>query len=78
MPRDTDGHGKTDDRRPCQTSREEYDLRHALAFGLITKEQFDTRYNELLMAGRITRSGRVLRHGQAVDSGGDQAPRRIA
>lgn len=62
MPRDTDGHGKTDDARPCQTGREEYDLRHALAFGFITKEQFDTRYAELMAAGRITRSGRVLRH----------------
>jgi len=47
-------------RRPCQTDPKEYDLRHALAFGLITKEAYETRYNELLVAGRITRSGRVL------------------
>ncbi len=62
MARDTDGCGKTDDRRPCETHRDEYDLRHALAFGLITKETYETRYNELMAAGRITRSGRVLKH----------------
>lgn len=65
MTRATDGQGgKGDDRRPCQTGQEEYDLRHALAFGFITKEAFDTRYAELAAAGRITRSGRVLRHAE--------------
>lgn len=55
--------GKGSARRPCQTGPKEYDLRHALAFGFITKEEFDTRYAELSAAGRITRSGRVIHAG---------------
>lgn len=60
--------GKGSGRRPPQISREEEELRWELARGLITKEMFDTRYNELMAAGRITRSGKVARHG---DIGGN-------
>jgi hypothetical protein len=55
--------GKGDSPRPCQTGREERDLRHALAFGLITKEMFEARYEELVQKHKIIRSGRVIHAG---------------
>ena len=53
--------GKGDDRRPSQIGREEEELRYALAEGKITRERFLREYDKLLLAGRIIRSGRVVR-----------------
>jgi len=39
--------GKGSRRRPCQVSRAEYDLRHDLAFGMITRREFDRRMAKL-------------------------------
>lgn len=53
--------GKGDARRPCRTHPDEATLRFDFAFGLISKEQYEQRYSELLAAGKITRDGRALR-----------------
>ena len=53
--------GKGDDRRPCQTSREEEELRYSLARGEISRKEYDRKYKELLKEGKITRSGKVIR-----------------
>ena len=45
-------------RRPCQISREEEDLRWALALGRITKEEYDAEYARLEAEGKIMRGGR--------------------
>jgi predicted RNA-binding protein associated with RNAse of E/G family len=55
--------GKGSTRRPCQTHPDEYDLRHAFAFGLIPKEQFEEAYQNLLKQHKIVRSGKVI-HGR--------------
>ncbi len=60
MPRDTDGCGKTGDRRLPQITRHEETLRWAFALGEITKEQYEQRYRELEAKGLIQRSGKVL------------------
>jgi len=39
--------GKGSVRRLSRIGREEEDLRYALALGVITKEQYETRYEEL-------------------------------
>ena len=54
--------GKGDARRPRQTTAQEEDLRYDLAFGLITPEYYQNRYNELLAQGKITRNGRPVKH----------------
>lgn len=54
--------GKGDTRRPSQIGSEEEELRYALARGSITRDKFDRQYAELLLAGRIIRSGRVLKN----------------
>jgi uncharacterized membrane protein len=53
--------GKGDHRRPCRTSKAEATLRDELFRGIITPEQFNDKYRELLKAGQIMRDGRVLR-----------------
>jgi hypothetical protein len=55
--------GKGDKRRPCQTGREEQDLRWALALGVITAEMFSAKYEELERKHKIIRSGKVIKHG---------------
>jgi hypothetical protein len=54
--------GKGDKPRPCQTGREERDLRWAFALGMITKEQYRYKYEKLKQQHKIVRSGRVI-HG---------------
>jgi hypothetical protein len=51
---------KGSSRRPSQISREESELRWSLFGGLITREEFDRQYAELLKQGKITRGGRVI------------------
>jgi len=53
--------GKGDERRPRQITAQEEDLRYDLAFGLITPEYYQNRYNELLAQGKITRNGRPVK-----------------
>lgn len=48
-------------RRPAQVSREEENLRWALATGKITFKHFERRYNELLKEGKIHRNRKVLK-----------------
>jgi len=44
MSRDTDGYGKTDDRRPCLVSDEEIDLRWKLAYlAMPEQDRFETK-----------------------------------
>lgn len=47
--------GKGDKRRPPNISREEYDLRWALASGHITFGRFEERYRKLMKQGKIYR-----------------------
>ncbi|MEN6335909.1 MAG: hypothetical protein ABFE01_16775 [Phycisphaerales bacterium] len=47
--------------RPSGIGREERAIRVALAYGLMTRQEFDARYQELLKAGKITRDGRPLK-----------------
>ena len=54
-------HGKGDKPRPCRVGPEERRIREALAYGLITFQEFEAKYRELLKAGKITRDGRVIR-----------------
>jgi hypothetical protein len=56
-------HGKGDRPRPCQIGSEERRIREALAYGLITFQEFEFKYCELLKAGKITRDGRILHAG---------------
>jgi len=53
--RATDGCGKTSDRRPCATSKEEQDLRWAYATGAINFDEYEKRYKELKEKGLIYR-----------------------
>lgn len=53
--------GKGSQRRPSFIGREEYDLRHDLAFGYITREEFDRKYESLRREGKVTRDGKVVR-----------------
>lgn len=50
--------GKGSARRPCRTHPDERTLRFDFAFGIITKEEYEQRYQELVAAGKITRGGR--------------------
>lgn len=52
--------GKGDGYRPYSTSREERDLRDALAWHKITFKEFERRYKKLLEEGKITRNGRIV------------------
>jgi len=52
--------GKGCKRRPRQVSREEEDLRMDLAYGKISRENFDYLMEELKESGKITRSGKVM------------------
>lgn len=45
--------GKGNRKRPPQISREEEYLRYALAFGMITFQQFEYEYKRLKKAGKI-------------------------
>lgn len=47
--------GKGSAPRPHTTSREEYELRWALATGKITLEQFEEKYKKLKQQGKIYR-----------------------
>jgi len=53
--------GKTDKYRPYSTTREERDLRDALAYGKITFAQFEIKYKKLLKQEKIKRNGRVVK-----------------
>ena len=53
--------GKGSKYRPYSTSREERDLRDALARGKISFKEFERKYNKLMDEGKITRDGRVVR-----------------
>jgi len=48
-------------RRPCQTSREEQELREKYADGRISFARFEKEYKRLTKEGKIIRSGRVIR-----------------
>lgn len=48
-------------RRPTQISRQEEDLRYALAFGKITFKVFEQKMKALHREGLIHRSGRCLK-----------------
>ena len=48
-------------RRPRQISRQEEDLRWALAFGKITFKEFERKYRALHREGLIHRSGQCLK-----------------
>lgn len=52
---------KGSNRRPRQISREEEQLRYALAYGRITFEQFSLKYHTLRKQGKIIRGGKVVR-----------------
>jgi len=47
--------GKGDSKRPRLISREEEDIRYALALGKITFEEYERRYKELRKQGKIVR-----------------------
>jgi len=53
--------GKGHDRRPSQIGREEEELNYKLAQGKITFTEWARRHNILLKAGKITRSGRIIK-----------------
>lgn len=53
--------GKTDKYRPYSTTREERDLRDALAYGKITFAQFERKWNKLLKKGKIKRNGKIVK-----------------
>ena len=52
--------GKGDNPRPYSTTREERNLRDALAYGEITFAQYERKWNKLLKQGKIKRNGRTL------------------
>jgi len=52
--------GKGSNPRPYTTTREERDLRDALAYGKISFTQFEKKYKILLKEGKIRRSGRKI------------------
>lgn len=54
--------GKGSGRRPCLTGREENDLRDDLYRGKISEARFNREYDLLLIQGKITRSGRVVKN----------------
>ena len=47
--------GKGDKTRPCQTSREEYNLRWNLYEKRITFDEYEKQYKELIIEGKIYR-----------------------
>lgn len=53
--------GKGSNPRPYSTTREERNLRDALAWGLITFKEYERKYNILLKQGKIRRNGRILK-----------------
>jgi predicted RNA-binding protein associated with RNAse of E/G family len=57
------GAGKGDARRPCVTHPDEESLRWAFALGMVSKEQFEQQYRDLLAVGKITRGGRIIHAG---------------
>lgn len=52
--------GKGDKSRPYSTTREERNLRDALAWGKITFDEYEHKYNILLKQGKIRRDGRII------------------
>jgi uncharacterized membrane protein len=48
-------------RRPCQTTREEQNLRDLYAHGDITFAQYEAKYRTLMKRGLIRRNGRILK-----------------
>jgi len=46
--------------RPSSTGREERELRLEYAYGRITQDEYAKRFADLLKAGKIVRSGRVI------------------
>lgn len=52
--------GKTDKPRPYSTTREERNLRDALAYGKISFTEYEIKYNKLMKQGKIKRNGRVI------------------
>lgn len=52
--------GKGDKKRPRSTTREEHDLRWALALGRISFNEFEKKYKKLLKEGKIKRNGRII------------------
>lgn len=48
MPRATDGHGKTSDRRPCFLTDEAEQLQWDLFEGKITRESYNKKHAELI------------------------------
>lgn len=58
-------------KRPCSTTREEYNLRCLYATGKITFAQYECKYKKLMERGLIKRSGRIIRdgNGKSTDSG---------
>jgi len=48
-------------RRPSGITRQEEDLRYALAFGKITFKQFEQKYKELKKRGLIKRDGKTVK-----------------
>ena len=53
--------GKTDKPRPYSTTREERDLRDALAYGKISFTEYEVKYKRLLKQGKIRRNGRIIK-----------------
>jgi hypothetical protein len=47
--------------RPCQTTREEQDLRQLYMETDMTLEEFETEFEKLKQKGLIKRSGKVIR-----------------
>lgn len=52
--------GKGSTRRPCRTGHEENDLRWSLAMGLITREMFVQKFEDLVRRHKIIRDGKVI------------------
>lgn len=52
--------GKGDRRRPRRTGKSENELRKALAYGDITREEYDRQFQEMLDRNEITRDGRTI------------------
>jgi len=52
--------GKGSNRRPRGITKEEESLRWAYAFGKMSFDEFERRYNKLLKQGKIRRNGRVI------------------
>ena len=53
--------GKGSWRRPCSTTREEYNLRCLYAIGQLTFNQYEKKYKALMKKGLIKRNGRVIK-----------------